>query len=54
MNDDNEAVSAARAADQARKARLVRTGVAVGIGSAAIAAALLYARSSGKKPGGSD
>lgn len=35
--------------DQQRKARMVRTGVAVGIGSAAIVAALLYARSGGSK-----
>ena len=36
-------------ADEARRAKLVKAGVAVGIGSAAIVAALLYA-SKVKKP----
>ncbi len=36
-------------ADDARRAKLVKAGVAVGIGSAAIVAALLYA-SKVKKP----
>lgn len=35
--------------DEERRAKLVKTGVAVGIGSAAIVAALLYA-SKAKKP----
>lgn len=44
MADDNEL-------DEGRKSALVKAGFAAGIGSAAIAAALLYAsRSRGKKP----
>jgi hypothetical protein len=43
-NDDNE-----RASEQ-RRAKLVKAGVAVGIGSAAIVAALLYASKVKKKP----
>jgi hypothetical protein len=35
--------------EEARRAKLVKTGVAVGIGSAAIVAALLYATKA-KKP----
>ncbi|HXG81120.1 MAG TPA: hypothetical protein VNJ05_04900 [Sphingomicrobium sp.] len=41
MSDDNR--------DEERRAKLVKAGVAVGIGSAAIVAALLYA-SKVKKP----
>lgn len=36
--------------DGERRAKLVKAGVAVGIGSAAIVAALLYASSVKKKP----
>ena len=39
-------------ADDLRRAKLVKAGVAVGIGSAAIVAALLYASSFKKKPKG--
>ena len=42
-NDRNDA-------DEQRRAKLVRAGVAVGIGSAAIVAALLYASKVKKKP----
>ena len=42
-NDRNEA-------DEQRRAKLVKAGVAVGIGSAAIVAALLYASKIKKKP----
>jgi hypothetical protein len=38
-------------ADDARRAKLVKAGVAVGIGSAAIVAALLYASKVKKTPG---
>jgi len=37
-------------ASEERRAKLVRAGVAVGIGSAAIVAALLYASKVKKKP----
>jgi hypothetical protein len=37
-------------ADEQRRAKLVKAGVAVGIGSAAIVAALLYASKVKKKP----
>ncbi len=37
------------AAEAKRKANLVRAGIGIGIGSAAIAAALLYANSARKK-----
>jgi hypothetical protein len=37
-------------ADEQRRAKLVKAGVAVGIGSAAIVAALLYASKVRKKP----
>ena len=43
-NDDTD-----RASDQ-RRSKLVKAGVAVGIGSAAIVAALLYASKVKKKP----
>jgi hypothetical protein len=43
-NDENE-----RASEQ-RRSKLVKAGVAVGIGSAAIVAALLYASKIKKKP----
>jgi hypothetical protein len=42
-NDRNDA-------DEQRRAKLVRAGVAVGIGSAAIVAALLYASKVKKRP----
>jgi hypothetical protein len=38
--------------DEDRRAKLVKAGVAVGIGSAAIVAALLYASKVKKKPRG--
>jgi hypothetical protein len=41
-NDDNR--------DEERRAKLVKAGVAVGIGSAAIVAALLYASKIKKNP----
>lgn len=41
--------SAREAAEAKRKANLVRAGIGIGIGSAAIAAALLYANSARKK-----
>ena len=43
-NDEND-----RASDQ-RRSKLVKAGVTVGIGSAAIVAALLYASKVKKKP----
>ena len=43
-NDDSDGAS------DDRRAKLVRAGVAVGIGSAAIVAALLYASKVKKKP----
>jgi hypothetical protein len=36
--------------DEARRSKFVKAGVAVGVGSAAIVAALLYASKSKKKP----
>jgi hypothetical protein len=47
MNDSND--ESDRASEQ-RRAKLVKAGVAVGIGSAAIVAALLYASKVKKKP----
>jgi hypothetical protein len=47
MSEDNDDLD--RASDQ-RRAKLVKAGVAVGIGSAAIVAALLYASKVRKKP----
>jgi hypothetical protein len=47
MDDRND--DADRASEQ-RRAKLVKAGVAVGIGSAAIVAALLYASKVRKKP----
>ena len=44
MTDDN------RKANEERRTKLVKAGVAVGIGSAAIVAALLYASKIKKKP----
>ena len=50
MSDSDKATGKdSNAADDARRAKLVKAGVAVGIGSAAIVAALLYA-SKVKKP----
>ncbi|WP_341632618.1 hypothetical protein [Sphingomonas agri] len=47
MDDKNDEID--RASEQ-RRAKLVKAGVAVGIGSAAIVAALLYASKVKKKP----
>ena len=47
MDDSNDETD--RASEQ-RRAKLVKAGVAVGIGSAAIVAALLYASKVKKKP----
>ena len=44
MTDDNDK------ANEERRTKLVKAGVAVGIGSAAIVAALLYASKIKKKP----
>jgi hypothetical protein len=43
-----EAAATAKSVDPSRKKNLMRAGVAVGIGSAAIVAALLYANRSRK------
>ena len=48
MNDKDEEAS------EARRAKLVKAGVAVGIGSAAIVAALLYASKVKKPPAKAD
>ena len=45
MSDDED-----DSASEQRRAKLVKAGVAVGIGSAAIVAALLYASKVKKKP----
>jgi hypothetical protein len=45
MNDNDD-----ERADDQRRAKLVKAGVTVGIGSAAIVAALLYASKVRKKP----
>lgn len=47
MDDNEDEID--RASEQ-RRAKLVKAGVAVGIGSAAIVAALLYASKVKKKP----
>lgn len=47
MDDSNDNMD--RASEE-RRAKLVKAGVAVGIGSAAIVAALLYASKVKKKP----
>ena len=49
MSDQDDDQKGAEGSDDARRAKLVKAGVAVGIGSAAIVAALLYA-SKVKKP----
>ena len=49
MSDDED--KAADDAEGARRTKLVKAGVAVGIGSAAIVAALLYASKVKKSPG---
>ena len=49
MSDDEDKKAADEASDQ-RRTKLVKAGVAVGIGSAAIVAALLYASTVKKKP----
>jgi hypothetical protein len=46
MSDNNDIEKA----NEQRRAKLVKAGVAVGIGSAAIVAALLYASTIKKKP----
>ena len=48
MSDSNDTDKA----NEQRRAKLVKAGVAVGIGSAAIVAALLYASKIKKKPRG--
>ena len=47
MNDSNDDLDKA---NEQRRAKLVKAGVAVGIGSAAIVAALLYASKIKKRP----
>jgi hypothetical protein len=47
--NENEAADRAGAGDRSKKKQMVGAGVAVGIGSAAIVAALLYAKSSRRK-----
>ena len=47
MSETNEEIDQA---SEQRRAKLVKAGVAVGIGSAAIVAALLYASKVKKKP----
>ncbi|HWJ39243.1 MAG TPA: hypothetical protein VNR86_10850 [Sphingomicrobium sp.] len=47
MDDTNDDIDRA---NEQRRAKLVKAGVAVGIGSAAIVAALLYASKVKKKP----
>jgi hypothetical protein len=47
MNDSDDATDRA---NEQRRSKLVKAGVAVGIGSAAIVAALLYASKIRKKP----
>jgi hypothetical protein len=47
MDDPNDDI---HAANEQRRSKLVKAGVAVGIGSAAIVAALLYASKVRKKP----
>lgn len=46
MNDSNDDIDKA---NEQRRAKLVKAGVAVGVGSAAIVAALLYASKVKKK-----
>ncbi len=52
-SSDNAVAGEKQASDPAKRKQMVRTGVAVGIGSAAIVAALLYANrgKKGDKPG---
>ena len=47
MSDSNDETDRA---NEQRRAKLVKAGVAVGVGSAAIVAALLYASKIRKKP----
>ena len=50
MSDSED--NGAGKADEDRRQKLVKAGVAVGVGSAAIVAALLYASTVKKKPKG--
>ena len=50
MTDKDSSEDQPVKADEERRAKLVKAGVAVGIGSAAIVAALLYASKVKKKP----
>ena len=50
MADDNESAEPPSKGDEERRTKLVKAGVAVGIGSAAIVGALLYASKVKKKP----
>ena len=50
MTDQNSSDDQPSKADEERRAKLVKVGVAVGVGSAAIVAALLYASKVKKKP----
>ena len=50
MADDNDSGDPPSKADAERRAKLVKAAGAVGIGSAAIVAALLYASKVKKKP----
>jgi hypothetical protein len=50
MTDKDSSEEQPSKADEERRAKLVKAGVAVGIGSAAIVAALLYASKVKKKP----
>ena len=50
MSDDDDKQNEADEAGEQRRAKLVKAGVAVGIGSAAIVAALLYASKIKKTP----
>ena len=50
MAERNDSDDQPSKADEERRTKLVKAGVAVGIGSAAIVAALLYASKVKKKP----
>ena len=50
MTDKDDSEDPPSKADEERRTKLVKAGVTVGIGSAAIVAALLYASTIKKKP----
>jgi hypothetical protein len=51
MSEDNNSSAPADEEDSRRKANMLKAGIGIGIGSAAIVAALLYSNSARRKKG---